>query len=128
MEDYLNFKISKLRKVTVIEIKNIPVFIPKRNITLNKITFFVKDSGGRDFQISDVWLDKAGTKIIKGLFLTLTAPDKISSGCSLGKLLSYYNKNQLKDFIGNQVIVYPDKKDFLVLVACELGIGDQNAM
>jgi hypothetical protein len=119
MEDYLTFKLSKLRTVTVTDIKSIPVTIPDKGI-LNKITFFVKDQNNREFIISDAWLSKTGPKPIKGLFLATENDDTIPSGSPLGKLMQFYQKVHLKEFLQTEVQVYPDKKDYLVLVACKI--------
>ncbi|HNW88127.1 MAG TPA: hypothetical protein PKN48_00560 [Bacteroidales bacterium] len=119
MEDYLNFKLSKLRVVTVNDIKSIPVTIPNKGITLNKVTFFVNDQNNREFVISDVWVNRTSQNPIKGLFLATADTDTITSGSPLGKLMQFYDKKQLKDFLHTEVQVYPDKKDYLVLVACK---------
>jgi hypothetical protein len=117
MEDYLNFKVSQIRDVQILDIEKIPV-INSQGVSLTKVTFHVKDHNDKEYYISDALVSKRGINSIKGLFLTLSGPDEISSGSPLGKLLKYYKKTYLREFINTTVQVYPDKNDYLVLVAC----------
>jgi len=119
-DDILNLGIGNpVRTVTIQS-------VDKNEITMRderkseKISFSVEDNNGRTFDISDVWvLDHKGDPKIQGLWFTLSADKQISPGSSLAKLMSFYEVGNLKDFINKEVQVYPDAKDFLVLVACD---------
>lgn len=121
MSNFLNYKIgdrATIRKVTITSIERRTVSMPEYKES-EKICFMVEDSNGKQFQISDVWVENNGEVKIKGLWFTLNS-DEISPTSSLAKLMNHYKIESLGDFEGLEVDTFPDDRDFLVLVACDL--------
>lgn len=120
----LNLKVGKIRKLTVKSIRNdtIKKIDNGQEKLLDKIIFETEDPyTQKQFSISDAWVDTANGIKIKGLWLSLQNGEaEIQKHSNLAKLLEHYKIETLQDFIGKTVDAYPDEKNFLVLVACNL--------
>ena len=128
----LNYTIGNpIRRVTINSIEKIKVTMPD-NSEREKICFTVEDKNQKQFNISDVWVeDHKGNIRIQGLWFTLNEDETISPASSLAKLMRHYEIDSLNDFEGVELYAFPDKKDFLVLTACDAekimnGIADSN--
>jgi len=121
----LDLKIgTSIRKLIVKDI-NKELIVKDKNNELKemyKVIFKVNDDyTNNNFNISDAWVQTNTGIQIKGLWLALqNNGDEILKTSTLAKVLKYYNVNTLKDLIGQTVYVYPDSKNFLVLVACDM--------
>lgn len=120
----LNMKVGKVRNLVIKDIKQETI---NKNIDgipteLEKIVFEAEDTyTHKIFFISDAWVKTIDSVAIKGLWLALQNDGKeIQKNSTLAKLLEYYKTDTLQEFIGKTVEVYPDAKNFLVLVACIL--------
>lgn len=120
MENFLKAKIgSQLRTVKITE-------ITKEKVTTNdreseKIVFTVwDDTIKREFKISDCWI-RTNTNDLKiaGLWYLISSNDTIAPNSALAKLLTYYKMDAIIDLTDKEVKVYPDPKDYLVLVGCD---------
>jgi hypothetical protein len=121
----LNLQVGNVRKLIVksVEIKD----ITKNNKEgilehQKKINFKVEDPyNKKEFDISDVWIDTPDGIQIKGLWLALQNGDtQIQKNSTVARLIEHYKIETLNNFVGKTVDVYPDKQNFLVLVACSL--------
>lgn len=125
MNDFLDMQIGpKLRKVKVVN-------ITKEEVNMStgrseKVYFSVKDeASGREYKISDSYVrDHENNLRIQGLWFPRTTDPEgqpvLSPQSSLAKLLEHYGVKSLRDLINKDVHVCPDKKDFLVLTACDI--------
>jgi len=117
MDDFLDLLVEKsYRMVLVKEIKKQKLKL--QNGECYKIAFLVEYCG-KQFVISDSWVDINGVKKIQGLWLPIEATAILPTS-TLGKLLYYYEANSLQELNNKELKSYPDKNGFLVLVACEL--------
>lgn len=122
----LEYKIANpLRKLRVISVQDKEINVQDR--ISKKLILTTKDElNGYTFVISDVWLqapDEAPK--IQGLWineiLDAEGVRSIAPHSTIAKVLEYYKINKsLKELEGTEVFAYPDSKNFLVLVACDV--------
>lgn len=126
MEDFLNKSIGSLdRDVTVKAINLKDVVMPDK--VSQKVEFTVEDENGRNFTISDCWVeDYKGDKDIKGLWYS-TGKNGISPMSAVAQLMKYHGVTKLNEFIGKKLAVYPDKNNYLVLTTCDIDESDLKA-
>ena len=124
-QEYLKFNIgSHLRNCIIKNIDKISIKVPSseepnKYTDAEKICLTVEDRNNKEFKISDIWVTKDGNLTIKGLWFTLSEAEKLSPSSSLAQLLDYYDVNTLEELIEKQVKVFPDEKNYLVIVACD---------
>lgn len=131
------------------ELLTTPVGNSKRTLVINEISIkevktrdqsvkqklalkVTEPSTGKTFNVSDAYvpLNLAGSVnsgerwCIQGLWITMKADgagNKVfNPNSALGKLLNYYNINSLQDLENLEVTAFPDRNNYLVLVACDL--------
>lgn len=119
--DVLNLKIGRnKRKLKIIDIK-VEHIVTKDKDTKKVVFVAIDECTNNIFNISDAWFNIDNLFVIKGLWLVLqNEGDEISKACSLAKMMHYYNKETLKEFIGEYIYAYPDSNNFLVLISCNL--------
>jgi hypothetical protein len=121
MEDnFLKTKIgSQLRKMAITKIEK--EIITTHDRESEKVIFTVKDGIlNKEFKISDCWLrGKKGELKIVGLWYLPTDTGEITPNSSLAKLLNFYSCDVLQDMLNKTVSVYPDPKEYLVLIGCD---------
>jgi len=125
-KEYLDFMVgSPLRNCVIKNIEKVSVKVPIKDAPTSeyadaeKICLTVTDRNNKEFRISDVWIEKYGEAVIKGLWFTLSDSEKLSPSSSVAQLLSYYKVDTLKELINKQVQVFPDDKNYLVIIACK---------
>lgn len=122
MNDILSIGVAKTLKrnliVDTIEQKTVQT---NDSRTTQKIVLHTKEVGtDREFTISDSWIeDYKGQKRVAGLWVNLQN-NEINVNSTLARLLNYYNVKTIGDLIGKEVIAYPDRRDYLVLTACDM--------
>ncbi|MBC8410406.1 MAG: hypothetical protein H8E12_17040 [Rhodobacteraceae bacterium] len=120
MENILDLSIGKSdRTVTIKNIEEVTIEV--RGKPSSKAVFKVEQADGKEFNISDVWVETMkGEKKIQGLWLNLDEDGQLSATSTLAKFLAYNHHSNLKEFIGTTVEVYPDPNNFLVFAACAI--------
>ena len=123
-QEYLKFSVgSHLRSCVVKSIDKINIKVPTNDgdayADAEKICLTVEDRNHKEFKISDIWVTKDDAPIIKGLWFTLSEAEKLSPSSSLAQLMQYYGVSILEELIEKQVKVFPDEKNYLVIVACD---------
>lgn len=88
-------------------------------------------STGKSFNVSDAYvpLHASGAHAedrwcIQGLWITMkkdaSGTKVLNPNSALGKLLHYYNIKSLQELENLEVTAFPDRNNYLVLVACDL--------
>ena len=118
MENILDLSVGRAdRKVKILNIEETKVEV--RGKLSSKTVFKVEQNDGKEFNISDVWVEMPnGEKRIQGLWINLDDDGQLSATSTLAKFLRYYSKETLSDFIGTTIDVYPDPNNFLVFASC----------
>jgi|AntRauTorckE6833_2_1112554.scaffolds.fasta_scaffold00277_8 hypothetical protein len=122
-EDILNIGVSNSskRKLKITKIHKKWVTL-KGGETTEKIVMHAVDASQPKhiFKISDCYvLDRDGEPKITGLWFTLVN-NEISQESSLAKTLKRYEAEVLGEMIGKTVEAAPDKKNYLVIVSCDM--------
>jgi len=120
MEIYNISKGDNKRKLLVKDIaeehivKNDQVSKKVKLITYDEIT-------KQTFYITDAWVqDSKGNIRIQGMWLSNINENEIIPTCTLAKVMDYYKVKTLGDLINNYIYAYPDKNNYLVILACDL--------
>lgn len=122
MVDIKKLRISKTkhRLVIIKDITTKTIKTPKGDFA-EKLVFVTEElAQGRTFQMSDAWVtDINGRKAVSGIWLSLFN-GQISPDSTLAKLLTYYEVENVGDLMDKTVKAHPDKRGYLVLMACEI--------
>lgn len=125
-ENFLKMKPAPQRRQVTVKNISTTTIPSSEGGTRTKIVFEVFDAvAQRTFSVSDVYVEVTSTNDtsfkIKGLwFPEDQKATEFPAGSSVVKLLNYYNVETLGDLLNKKVFVYPDNKNFLVLVACNI--------
>lgn len=124
-KNFLDFNVgSQLRTVIVTNIEKREI-TTKEGAISNKIVLKVSEKGSRHkFDISDIWTDSSKGKKIKGLWLS-TVDEKLAPNSAIATLLNFYKIGSLKEMIDKELLAYPDSRNFLVIVACDVQNEDE---
>lgn len=110
---------NTLRTLVITEVEKRTI-TSKDDTKSEKIVFQAKErDSDRNFEISDIWVNDHKGLRIQGLWLVLSGGE-LSPASALAKLLNHYEIQTIEQFIGKEVKAYPDSKNFLVLVACDM--------
>ncbi len=123
MNNFLDSQIgNETRIMRVVELKKITISSRTESGISEKISFKVTDDIDRTFDISDAFtLDyKTNEPAIKGIWYSTDKSGNILPGSTLAHVMRHYNVTALKDFVGKQVDIRPDQKNFLVIVGCQM--------
>ncbi len=132
MTNILKMKISsQSRSVKVTHIEVIKVELDKGKRISEKVAITAVDQNGKEFKISDTWLDQnKNGRAIKGLWLTTfvskAGKQEISNASALAQVMNYYNVKTLEDLIGKKIVLHPDSEGYLVIVACDIEADEVN--
>ena len=120
MSNFLKIPVgTSLRTLVITEIEKRTIF-SKDDTESEKIVFQAKErDSDRSFEISDIWVNDHKGLRIQGLWLVLTNGE-LSPASAIAKLLNHYEISTIEQFIGKEIKAYPDSKNFLVLVACDM--------
>lgn len=108
------------RVLEVVDVKITEVDLPgKRGV--KKALLTCKSLEGLEFTIDEVLIrdSVSGALTVKGLWVTLDKQGNLGAGSMLAKTLKYHNASSIEDMIGKEIIAFPNKRNFLVIVACE---------
>jgi len=116
MTTILDMGIGSKKVMGIIKkIDSINVLRPNNKLQ-QKIVFTVVDAATNlEYKVSDAWVEFKDELIVRALWLFET-PDGIYANSTLAKAMKYYNIMYLKDFIGLNISLYPDKNNYLTLV------------
>jgi hypothetical protein len=106
---------SKKIKAVIKNIDLISVLRPNNKLQQKIVLTVVDTTTNLEYKVSDAWVDFKDQIIIRALWFFET-PDGIYADSTLAKAMKFYHINNLKDFIGKTVNLFPDKNDFLTLV------------
>lgn len=126
MNNLLNLGISEKpkddekRKLKVVDIAEKEVQLKNQDIAKKVIFKTVETATGKNFTISDAWIESPSDKRVAGIWLSLEEEQEISKGSTLAKLLKRQEVDTLGELIGKELDAYPDKNNFLVFTTCNL--------
>jgi hypothetical protein len=123
LDDLLDLSIGSSKRdlvITSIELKALKAGDSSRT----KLVLTCEEMETRkQFLISDAYVADgfSNTNLsIKGLWVTLDAKKAINPYTTLGRLLKYYNCGTLNDLLNKKITAYPDHKNYLVALTCDL--------
>lgn len=109
---------SRFRKLVVKNIDLDNVLANGKN--LKKIIITAADESGLTFNLSDTWLCNGQEYNIKGLWWQTDKEGDLLANSAIGRVLHYYGIQKLEQLLNKEITTYPDKKHYLILVACDL--------
>lgn len=138
LDDILNTPVGSSKRHLIITDVTTKEITTNKNETRKKVDFKVEEiSTGKRFNISDAYVnvtranldDRDSCWTIQGLWVTYYKDQNgnktISSTSALAKLLNYYKVDTVSELIDKEVIAFPDKNNFLIIVGCNLPDSDE---
>lgn len=121
MDNLLNIKLPEksIRTVTITDIDSVTIKMSDGN-SKSKIILKVKELGKNTiFDITNSWINVNGKAITRGLWIRLDPknPETLLQSCTLSRVMKQLKIKSFKEFVGKEVQVYPDEKDYLSLVS-----------
>jgi len=119
-QDFLACKLGdKLRTLTINNVEKREVTLKEDKGTAERVVLLTTEKDrDRDFELSDVYVKDYKGFRIQGLWFSFVE-GRIPPTSALGKVLHHYKVDTLNELIGMDVMAYPDKNNYLVLVACD---------
>ena len=116
MANILNAVIGEQTKTLTVKSIDVDTVTFEDGRSSEKVIFICETPDGREMKISEAWtVDKKGQKKVQGLWVNNDSKGNIASNSILAKLLAYHKKGTLNEFIGTDIVGYPDLSDFTVL-------------
>ena len=72
-------------------------------------------NNGDIFTISEAWCEKSSKEVVHGFWINLDKYGNIYSHCTLGKLLKYYDVDNVMELVGLDVKGHSDGDGHIVL-------------
>ena len=124
MTDVPNLKIGTkftLATVTGVRLVERP---DRAGIVLPKVLVDVRDCNGIAYSVDEVWIRELDSTIKStGLWLKRDTQGLIMRASALGRMIEHYHVATLNDFLGHEVLIYPKKNGYRVIVAAA---GNEN--
>lgn len=123
MDDILKIKLQKPKpekaKVKDVEIKTINN-TDKLDGNPSKIVFYVqRDDDDNVLRMEEAWIQRGRSKVVKSLWID---PNRsfVPKLSNFGRVMDYYQKSDIGDFIDSEIEIFPDYKNYYVIAACPI--------
>lgn len=83
----------------------------------SKLVLVTETSGGRIYNIDEVWIKGKELQSPKGLWITLDNTGNINASSTLGRFLKHMQVDSLKDLIGRCITLAPKENNFMAAIA-----------